>query len=369
MFNPVASSLNPYIILAARAIETAHHTREIQIDKYAAYSRLTLLAYDILLNLPREKRLVWDSKFRASSILYYMVRYPVIVYQVFNVSYIPGVTPHCDVWDKFTWAISLVLTRVAIVASFVLRVFAVTDRGILFVIILSLVGLFIVALDIWQDVDASCTQSSNPLSTVMTFISLVAFDVLATGLISWRVILVIFEQGGFGNNSSQSMTSLILRSGAIYYVVITGLQIGSIVLYFLPQGVYSTVLNNYTLLLSSILVARFLLDLRSMARRGQGYDGNGSLGGESTDVPTMMEFAAAAPPTSSDGHHTTFGGLIKDFEDSELTPWAVATVTSTKTKILSPGEEIASAAWPLEDLARRARRVEERLERGDGATV
>jgi hypothetical protein len=79
-----------------------------------------------------------------------------------------------------------------------------------------------------------------------------------------------------------------------------------------------------------------------------------------------MEFAAASPPTTSDGHHTTFGGLIKDFEDSELTPWATA---MPATKVFSPGEEIASVGWPLEDLALRARRVEERLERGEGANV
>lgn len=52
-----------------------------------------LLGYDILINLSREKRLVWDTDFRPSSVVYYMVRYPVIAYQVFNVSYTPGVTP------------------------------------------------------------------------------------------------------------------------------------------------------------------------------------------------------------------------------------------------------------------------------------
>lgn len=52
-----------------------------------------LLAYDILLNLGREKELIWDTKFRTSSVLYYMTRYPVVAYQVFNVCYSPTTTP------------------------------------------------------------------------------------------------------------------------------------------------------------------------------------------------------------------------------------------------------------------------------------
>ncbi len=46
-----------------------------------------LLAYDVLINLAREKRLVWDETFRPSSVLYYLTRYPVVAYQIFNVVY------------------------------------------------------------------------------------------------------------------------------------------------------------------------------------------------------------------------------------------------------------------------------------------
>ena len=46
---------------------------------------VALLAYDVLINLAREKRLVWDEKFRPSSVLYYLTRYPVVAFQIFNV--------------------------------------------------------------------------------------------------------------------------------------------------------------------------------------------------------------------------------------------------------------------------------------------
>jgi len=48
-----------------------------------------LLAYDILLNLGREKRLVWEESFRISTVLYYILRYPVIAFQVFTLFLAP----------------------------------------------------------------------------------------------------------------------------------------------------------------------------------------------------------------------------------------------------------------------------------------
>ncbi|EIM87610.1 uncharacterized protein STEHIDRAFT_121205 [Stereum hirsutum FP-91666 SS1] len=270
-------------VVGRAAVDTAatvHKLRQTQINHYAAISRVALLAYDILLNLGREKEYVWDRKFRMSSVLYYMTRYPVVAYQVFNVCY-STTTPNCDAIDKATWAISLVLTRISISASFVLRVYAVMQRdffGIFGVVLLSLIGVLAVVLDIIQDTEASCTQASNPLSTVLTFITLICFDILATGMLAWRIFQIIRDSGGFSNLSSSRMSGLLARSGAIYYIVITALQLGSVILYFLPQGVYSTVLNNYTLLLSSILVSRFLLDLRQMIH-GPPSSGTGSSAG------------------------------------------------------------------------------------------
>lgn len=114
-----------------------------------------LLAYDLLLSASREKHLVWDQKFRVSSVIYLFLRYPVIAFQVFNVcisytaqqevcsrscrvsqrcrtdndlvvrifltSVIPDITDKvspiydsCDALYRFAWALSIIVTRVAI---------------------------------------------------------------------------------------------------------------------------------------------------------------------------------------------------------------------------------------------------------------
>ncbi|RPD79459.1 hypothetical protein L226DRAFT_567567 [Lentinus tigrinus ALCF2SS1-7] len=305
-------------VLAAVSQATVHHARQTQINHYAAFSRLALLAYDVLINLAREKRLVWDEKFRPSSVLYYMTRYPVVAYQIFNVVYTPS-TPQslspssCDALDKFTWFISLVLTRFAICASFILRVYAVMPQdilGMLLAIVLGLIGVLIIALDIWQDVEASCTQASNPLctspraylhaiyaypatapATVLTFLSLIFFDVFTTAILTWRMASMIHFGGGLKSLNSQKITKLFVQSGVVYFATITGLQLGGVILYFLPQGVYSTVLNNYTLLLSSILVSHFLLNLRQLV-----YDGD-------PDVTTTAMQSMSFAPSPNDSDH------------------------------------------------------------------
>ncbi|GJE94550.1 hypothetical protein PsYK624_107200 [Phanerochaete sordida] len=153
--------------MSAQALQHAiHAAMESHVNKCAAYSRLALLAYDLLLNTGREVDLVWRQKWRASTAIYFFLRYPVIAFQIFNVYASAYTTPHCDALYRFTWAFSILLTRVAITASFALRIYAILDLSrIAFAIAagLGLVGLTAIGLDIWQDIQVSCSTSSNPI--------------------------------------------------------------------------------------------------------------------------------------------------------------------------------------------------------------
>ncbi|KZT21129.1 hypothetical protein NEOLEDRAFT_1181902 [Neolentinus lepideus HHB14362 ss-1] len=400
-----------------------HRARLSQVNRYGAYSRLALMFYDMVLNIGREKRLVWDTKFRASSVVYLCVRYPLIAFQVFQVCWTPS-TPQTD---SSTWGIALIPTRIAICISFVLRVYAVTGGGKFFAGILTLISLLIIGLDIRRIMYRSsrypmyvtlpitflpisplsvCTPFSHrspnlaipfislfihsppPLlfsrpASVLTFISLIVFDVLTTAVISWRLVRVIRNSGGISNLTGGSMVGLVMRSGVLYFNVMTTIQLGAVILYFhrdkmtptrrtdpatpgalisspltlltphpsptTSQGVYSNLLNNYTLLLSSVLTARFLLDLRAMADAA-------------ADPPVRtrdqnlasMKFGANPNPDSNTTDSSAWGGagLVRDFEDNlsygEVDGWGTN-----------------SLGWPMEDLAERARRTEERLAEGE----
>ncbi|KAF9554679.1 hypothetical protein CPC08DRAFT_712689 [Agrocybe pediades] len=231
--------MSSFNILLERSVASLHALRQTQINTYAAYSRITLWTFDLLINLDREQELIWSEGLRASSLLYYAVRYPVIARQIFYVCY-TGMeyVSHCNLWYQFVSVWSLLIPRVAIALSFILRVYAVMHGGRFYVAVLSFLGLFSSVLDIVQIKQISCTEMSNPLSFVMTFISLIVFDVIACTLILWKMVEVIGQQGGFRTVrrlADGSIATLIIQNGALYFIIITGIQLGAVILYFLPQ--------------------------------------------------------------------------------------------------------------------------------------
>ncbi|KAJ3781604.1 hypothetical protein GGU10DRAFT_390495 [Lentinula aff. detonsa] len=249
--------------------------RKQQIANYAAFAKLALLVYDIFINLDREVRLVWSTsdRFRWSNAIYFTNRYPVVAYQIWSICYTPK-TPHCDALYQFFWYFSFIPTRIAISASWILRVYAVVHHGLVFGLILSLLGLAIIALDILQGVQSTCTHntlSSETLSGVLTYIFLAAFDILATFLVTIRMIQAIRRCGGFRHLDKQNLSEYVLRSGILYFGVVTIPQLIAVVLYFAPQGLYSPILNNFLLISSSVMIARFLLGLREMNESRREY--------------------------------------------------------------------------------------------------
>ncbi|TFK49406.1 hypothetical protein OE88DRAFT_1727176 [Heliocybe sulcata] len=321
---------------SAAVLQAIHEARKAEVNKYANLSRLALMTYDIVLNLGREKQLVWDTKFRTYSMLYYMSRYPLVPFTIFEALYTPTVPQTvrisgicCKAIYQSTWAIALILTRVAIIASFVLRVYAVTmAKGYFLVFLLTLAGIAVLVFDILQVADTSFV-----------------FDVLATAIISCRLYRVIRQAGGLQRLSSQSMAGLVMRSGAMYFNVMTGIQVGSIILYSEPQGVYSQALNNYTLLLSSILTSRFLLDLHSAALHPR--------------VPESISTDRFSTQMNSIKEKKSWRrwGLtvVQDFEDRDVS-------TSGGTSFgFARSSESTRREWSLDDLSRRTTGEEEAL--------
>ncbi|KAJ3818411.1 hypothetical protein F5880DRAFT_1734439 [Lentinula raphanica] len=269
--------------------------RKQQIADYAAFAKLAtsnlfldwlaLLVYDIFLNLDREVRLVWrtSDRFRWSNVIYYTNRYPVVAYQIWSVCYTPK-TP------QFFWYFSFIPTRVAISASWILRVYAVVDHGLIFGLILTVLGLAIIAFDILQGVQSTCTHntlSSETLSGVMTYICLAVFDILATSLVTIRMCQAIHRSGGFHHIDKQNLSEYVLRSGVLYFGVVTVPQLIAVVLYFAPQGLYSPILNNFLLILSSVMIARFLLGLREMNEMRREYTPGGEYGSDLDPATTV----------------------------------------------------------------------------------
>ncbi|KAH7100891.1 hypothetical protein BKA62DRAFT_830607 [Auriculariales sp. MPI-PUGE-AT-0066] len=268
------------------AAVSAHALRSAQVTRFANVSRLALLAWDYLIMLHREKRFVWDAPFRISSVIYYTVRYPVLVFQIFNLVVTNRTAPVCKPLDQAFFTISISLPRVAL-------------------------------------------------------------------------------------------------CGALYYIVITTLQTGAIALYFLPQGVYSTVLNNYLTpyaLHDSGIALPPRPPRNDDATNGARYanDRRSEQLPSSVSGASVIEFAAGRSNSKSQtasSAATRFGGggVLRDFEDPPH--WGVYITHARKqaggweerdSGTLQEEEEdhTKSTAWPMEGLTARAQAVEERLARG-----
>ncbi|KAJ4476077.1 hypothetical protein C8J55DRAFT_517475, partial [Lentinula edodes] len=225
-------------------------TFDSRIVNYASYAKTTVLAYKILINLGREVDLIWSANFRWSNVIYYMNRYPVVVFQVWELCYKTSTLQvrYCDALYQFFWYTSFIPTRAAITASFALCVYAIMDGRLFFVVILSALGVAIVGLDViyYHNVHFSG----------------VCFDVLTTILVTVRIIKTIWWGGKLKGLESSHIATYILRSVMHCFIsAVTVPQLIAIALYF--QG-SSTILNNFMLVLSSIMVSRFLLDLREI---------------------------------------------------------------------------------------------------------
>ncbi|KAH7880153.1 uncharacterized protein C8R40DRAFT_1084800, partial [Lentinula edodes] len=122
-----------------------------------------------------------------SNVIHFTNRYPVVAYQIWSVCYTPNIpqateteADSCDALYQFSWFLSFIPTRIAITG----------------------------------------VQSS---SGVMTYISLAAFDILATSLVTNRMMQAIRGCGGFRKVARQNLSE---------YAVVTTPQIIAVVLYF-----------------------------------------------------------------------------------------------------------------------------------------
>ncbi|KIK58839.1 hypothetical protein GYMLUDRAFT_262371 [Collybiopsis luxurians FD-317 M1] len=240
--------------------------RKQQIATYTAYSRLALLLYEIIINLDREVQLVWSTcgSFQWSNVIYLMNRYPLVAHLIWNVYNTPYMAKVCDTFYKMFFYLCILPTRIAITIVWIQCVYATYYNNLLCWVI-SILGLAAVGVDIYQGIASSCTHNTlltETLSGELVYITLTAFDLVATLSVITKLIQTILKSGGFRILGRRSLLKNVFRSGILYFGAVTVPQLVAVVLYFAPPGMYSTIVNNFLLHLSSVMTARFLLGLR-----------------------------------------------------------------------------------------------------------
>ncbi|KIP11193.1 hypothetical protein PHLGIDRAFT_158945 [Phlebiopsis gigantea 11061_1 CR5-6] len=122
---------------------------------------------------------------------------------------------------------------------------------------------------------------------------------------------MLLQESGWAIIKSYRLFALLINQGLVYFITVSVVQITVIVLYYLPQGVYSLLLNNYSLLLSSILLSRFVLDLREHPRSNHGHSSRDS------ELSTALKFSPRGGAMHSAPGRDQTPSLVRDFEDPD----------------------------------------------------
>ncbi|KAJ6527150.1 hypothetical protein B0H19DRAFT_869844, partial [Mycena capillaripes] len=223
------------------------------------YSSLALLYYDYVLTFQKEVRYIWREKFRFSTALYICCRYALVANILYLLAIADKLGPRCDDWYKIIGVLSI-FGRIAVIAVFVMRTYAVFGRNTWVLAYMGIVGVACVALDITHVPGMHCVGSSTP---EMLSILMVIFESSSAVLTTVRCLVAFREGGGIQNQRHGIMFILVFEQGNYilpFYVV--GLTNFPGVLYFWFPGFFQRLLNAFILPLSCILTARFILYLR-----------------------------------------------------------------------------------------------------------
>ncbi|GLB39446.1 hypothetical protein LshimejAT787_0606080 [Lyophyllum shimeji] len=256
------------------------------------WSSIALLYYDYALTFRMEVEYIWRQKFRFSSVLYVWCRYGLVANIIYLLTIANKITlsvclslralmtftiVRCDAGYRISGAFS-VLGRAAVVIVWGARTYAVFARSRLVLTFFGTIGLMIIILDVIH----------VPTTTL--------------------------NVGGSWRNQRKGFMYLLLEQGTLYFCVVTGFTIASLALNVqIPGGFLQRLLNAYTLPLSGLMTARFLLHLRKWESAHTGFQSEGQR--QDSEETTTMDFTSN--PNDRAGR-STIASYIDEFGEDPV---------------------------------------------------
>ncbi|KAF8589325.1 hypothetical protein K439DRAFT_1658028 [Ramaria rubella] len=227
---------------------------------------LVLLSYDYLILLSGEVRLMWTAKFRTSTLLYYSVRYPLVMRKLALV--IVGHSsslPHCITFLRISDVLQA-SNRVAVIAVIVLRTYAICDQNRFIFVGLGLLGLGNAVIDYYSIPFDSCDVTALSRMIIMLHlansVTRLVFDTAVLVLTLHKMIAIgMLHHRAFIRRGS-SISFIILTNSSFYFGVLFTVEILNTVALFVASPSFKRFINPIPLPISAILVSRFLLELR-----------------------------------------------------------------------------------------------------------
>ncbi|KAL1741736.1 hypothetical protein HDZ31DRAFT_66651 [Schizophyllum fasciatum] len=265
------------------------------------WSSITLLYYDYCLTFADERKLIWGRRLGVTTALYFLCRYALVA----NVLYLLAIShlidkvrihsqavtdmpihtfrPHCDA--AYTGISSLsVLGRTAVLSTWTTRTWVVWERNPAILLFLGSLVAGCTALDCASDAPALQPTKRDKALSIMV----VVFEFMSTFLMLIRCFPAVRKQNRMraGGVFQRPLLVAIFQQGLLYYCAVSLFTVTALILnYAAPKGFFQRLLNAFTLPISGLLTARFILHLRTIA--GQDVVRSRAATSEGTEMSRM----------------------------------------------------------------------------------
>ncbi|TFK80365.1 hypothetical protein K466DRAFT_559142 [Polyporus arcularius HHB13444] len=267
------------------------------------------LLYDCIITCDREIALFWTSQMSGASVLFFMIKYGTILYEVLCViAFLPTMSSKgCDVLVRFAAFIEN-LRFLPLAAFAAMRGYALTRSWAITTIIftLSLIPLVInmiqYGLGVRGVLDSiiGCGEDmeSTPTEAIMFPIASRAGLIIADFLlvvVTWLTLAAGPLRPRFRVRSSRSLTDIMLWNGMSYFSILTILNVLHLAFSVADVARDGASSMSYITLvidpLLAVLVCRFLLDLQDASRRNIKLGTDDALHCSTLDEQASLSFA------------------------------------------------------------------------------
>ncbi|KAI0754212.1 hypothetical protein C8Q80DRAFT_1137596 [Daedaleopsis nitida] len=259
-----------------------------------ACAATALVIHEHLITIGPEAKM-WQRSISGISILFILTRYLTLVDRILVVISLSGIRTN-TVCSTVTWLVTVTTSALVVVMAAIaaLRVYALWDRDIPLSILVFIAGVFpaianiflrsvswvyIIPTDLYSCQTAPTAMSDSAYTALI--VATRAVSILSDGLVvvltwlkTYRVYVLTRKMDLRANYSV-----LLLRDGTLYFLAVCILNFIAIV-YKMHVG--ANLMNDMVVTLSSLLMSRFLLNLR--AQRDDGEESTTSSSERSTSI-------------------------------------------------------------------------------------
>ncbi|KAH9888009.1 hypothetical protein C8Q73DRAFT_794442 [Cubamyces lactineus] len=240
------------------------------VDNICEVAGVALLAYDYLLTFSGEIQFVWSRKFSGATVVFVLNRYVTLFSKI--------VLPISTFWwPNQTDQRSVVHTVAFVVAAFsALRVYAVWNKDWRIFVLVFAVAIVVPVTNMYQYIQSIPAALPWPIYgvpgahcflsrlSIVTHTCAIGADLLVIVLTWIKTYQMKKEASVLG--SGAAFSSLILRDGTLYFGTMLVLNVTHLIV--LQSSDTLDPLPIFVDVFTSILISRFMLNLREVAGRG-----------------------------------------------------------------------------------------------------